>query len=283
MTQTGRRDALVVLLTVAAGAVNVLSLTGLGGVPASIMTANLVVVGVSITRHEGTLGWHAGAALAGFVVAVFLTSRLLRAPGAAAGAPGAAALAPGAAALAPGAGGSVSRGDGLSASRGDGLSAGPEPAWPRPVAVAIAAEALPLIGLAVGWGLAGGRPGGAAQLALCATAAFAMGMQSAAVGALGVAGLSSTFFTGTLTDTVRELAGPGPPRWTRGATGLAALVAGAAAEAAVLAYGEPRLGPLLPVVLVVGVAGLGLRSARVEAGAASTSSASFTEEVSREE
>ena len=148
MTQTGRRDALVVLLTVAVGAVNVLSLTGLGGVPASIMTANLVVAGMSITRHEGTLGWHAGAALAAFVVAVFLTSRLLRA-----------------------------RGAGGSAGLSTGLSAGPEPAWPRPVAVAIAAEALPLTGLAVGWGLAGGCPGGAAQLALCATAAFAMGVR----------------------------------------------------------------------------------------------------------
>jgi len=35
MTQTVRRDALVVLLTAAAGATNVLSLTGLGGVPDS--------------------------------------------------------------------------------------------------------------------------------------------------------------------------------------------------------------------------------------------------------
>ncbi len=75
MTQTGRRDALVMLLTAAAGATNVLSLTALGGVPASIMTANLVLAGLSITRHEGALGWHAGAALAGFVVAVFARQR----------------------------------------------------------------------------------------------------------------------------------------------------------------------------------------------------------------
>jgi len=32
------------------------------------------VAGLSFTHHEGALGWHAGAALAGFVVAVFLTS-----------------------------------------------------------------------------------------------------------------------------------------------------------------------------------------------------------------
>jgi uncharacterized membrane protein YoaK (UPF0700 family) len=94
-----------------------------------------------------------------------------------------------------------------------------------------------------------------------------MGVQSAAVRVLGVAGLSSTFFTGTLTDTVRELAGPGRPRWTRGASGVVALVTGAAAEGAVLACGQPRLGPLLPVVLVAAVAALGLRRPRA-AGAA---------------
>jgi uncharacterized membrane protein YoaK (UPF0700 family) len=221
MTQTARRDALVMLLTAAAGATNVLSLTGLGGVPAGIMTANLVLVGLSITRRQGALGWHAGIAIAGFVVAVFLATR-----------------------LAP----------------RDGNSPGTErPAWPRPVTVAIAAEVLPLAGLAVGWGLTGGRPAGAVQLTLCATAAFAMGIQSAAVSALGVVGLSSTFFTGTLTDTVRDLARPGPPRWTSGATRLVALIAGAAAEGAVLAYGQQRLGPLLPVLLVCCVAALSLR------------------------
>jgi uncharacterized membrane protein YoaK (UPF0700 family) len=221
MTQTGRRDVLVVLLTVAAGATNVLSLTALGGVPASIMTANLVLVGLSITHHEGAVGWHAGAALAGFVVAVFLTSRLIRAYDKDAGAK--------------------------------------RSVWPRPAAVAIAAETLPLIGVAVAWGLTAGRPTGATQLTLCTAAAFAMGIQSAAVRALGVGGLSSTFFTGTLTDTVRDLTGPGPLRWSAGASGLVALIAGAAAEGAVLTYGQPRLGPLLPLVLVSIVAVLSLR------------------------
>lgn len=222
MTQTGRRETLVVLLTAAAGATNVLSLTALGGVPASIMTANLVLIGLSTTHHEGALGWHAGAALAGFVVAVFLTSRLIRAYD----------------------------------KHADDAK---RPMWPRPVAVAIAAEALPLIGVAVGWGLTAGRPAGATQLTLCTAAAFAMGIQSAAIRALGVAGLSSTFFTGTLTETVRALTGPGPLRWSAGASGLLALVAGAAAEGAVLTYGQQRLGPLLPLVLVCCVAALSLR------------------------
>jgi uncharacterized membrane protein YoaK (UPF0700 family) len=222
MTQTGRRNALVVLLTAAAGATNVLSLTALGGVPASIMTANLVLAGLSITHHEGALGWHAGAALAGFAVAVFLTSRLFRA-------------------------------------RDKDAADAKRSVWPRPVTVAIAAEVPPLIGVAVAWGLTAGRPTGATQLTLCTVAAFVMGIQSAAVRELGVTGLSSTFFTGTLTDTVRDLTGPGPLRWSSGASGLVALVAGAAAEGAVLTYGQQRLGPLLPLVLVGGVAVLSLR------------------------
>jgi uncharacterized membrane protein YoaK (UPF0700 family) len=86
-----------------------------------------------------------------------------------------------------------------------------------------------------------------------------MGIQSAAVRAQEVAGLSSTFFTGTLTDTVRDLAGAGQLHWKRGAIGIAALIAGAAAEGAVLSYGSLRLGPVLPVALVCCVAALSLR------------------------
>jgi uncharacterized membrane protein YoaK (UPF0700 family) len=216
MTQARRRDALVMLLTAGAGAANVLSLTALGGVPASVMTANLVLVGLSITRHQGTLGWHAGAALAAFALGVVLTSRLT------------------------------------------GKQDADRPVWPRRVTVAVAAEALPLIGVAVGWGLADGRPTGALQLVLCAVTAFAMGIQSMAVRALGVAGLSSTFFTGQLTDALRDLAGPAPHRWTRGATGVVALLAGAAAQGAVLAGGQ-RFAPLLPLALTCCVAVLSAR------------------------
>jgi uncharacterized membrane protein YoaK (UPF0700 family) len=233
MTQTGRRDALVVLLTAAAGATNVLSLTALGGVPASIMTANLVLVGLSITHHEGALGWHAGAALAGFVVAVFLTSRLIRAH-------------------------DNQAVDDQAVDDNQAVEA-KRPVWPRPVTVAVAAEAVPLIGVAIAWGLTAGRPTGATQLTMCTVTALVMGIQSAAVRALGAPGLSSTFFTGTLTDTVRDLTGAGPLRWSAGASGLVALVAGAAAEGAVLTYGPQRLGPLLPLVIVCCVPTLSLR------------------------
>ena len=179
MTQTGRRDALVVLLTAAAGATNVLSLTALGGVPASIMTANLVLAGLSFTHHEGALGWHAGAALAGFVVAVFLTSQAHPRPRQGRRRCQAARVA------APGHG--RDRGRGAPADRRGGRLGADR--WPA-------------------------DRGHAAHLVR--GGAFAMGMQSAAVRALGVAGLSSTFFTGTLTDTVRDLTGPGPLRWSRG-------------------------------------------------------------------
>jgi len=207
---------LVMLLTAGAGAANVLSLTALGGVPASIMTANLVLAGVSITRHEGTLGWHAGVALVAFSLGVVLTSWLVH-------------------------------------TQDKNL-----PVWPRPVTLVIAAEALPLAGLAIGWGLADGRLAGVEQLAWCGVIALAMGIQSMAVRALGVAGMSSTFFTGTLTDALRALAGPAPHRWTRGATGVLALLAGAAAQGAVLDYGQ-RFAPLLPLALICCVAALSTR------------------------
>jgi uncharacterized membrane protein YoaK (UPF0700 family) len=216
MTQARRRDALVMLLTAGAGAANVLSLNALGGVPASIMTANLVLAGESITRRQGTLGWHAGTALAGFAVGVALTSMFLR--------------------------------------KADKSP----PTWPRRVTLAIAAEALPLAGLAVGWGLTRGQPAGAVQFVLCAATAFAMGVQSMAVRGLGVQGLSSTFFTGTLTDALRDLAGPGQHRWTRGATGVVVLIAGAAAQGIVLDYAR-RFAPLLPLALICCVAALSMR------------------------
>lgn len=225
MNTAGRRDALVITLAVAAGATNVLSLIRLGGVPASIMTANLVLLGLSATRDEGTLGWHAGAAVAGFIAGVFLGGLLVR--------------------------------DRPLARAGDGK----RPVWPRRVTIALAAEALPLAGMTVGWIVTGGHPGEADQLILCALAALAMGIQSAAVSALGVAGLSSTFFTGTLTSVITGLDEHGPSRWFRGATGLVALVAGAAAEGALLTYGQ-RLAPLLPLLLVCAVAVLGLLPGR---------------------
>ena len=216
MTEARRRDALVLLLTAGAGAANVISLTALGGVPASIMTANLVLVGVSITRQQGALGWHAGVALAGYAVGVVITSRLVH------------------------------------------TEDKNPPVWPRAVTMAIAAEALPLIGVAVGWGLADGRPAGGVQFGLCAANALAMGVQSMAVRAIRGAGVSSTFFTGALTDALRDLARPGQHRWTGAATGVVVLVAGAAAQGAVVDYGR-QFAPLLPLALICCVAALSTR------------------------
>jgi uncharacterized membrane protein YoaK (UPF0700 family) len=241
MTQTGRRDALVMLLTAAAGATNVLSLTALGGVPASIMTANLVIAGLSFTHHEGALGWHAGVALAGFIVAVFIAARFIRAGG-------------------------------------KDIDEAKRPVWPRPAAIALAAEAVSLAGVAVGWGVTGGRPAGTVQLILCATAAFAMGIQSAAVRALGVAGVTTTYITGTWTsligDVVRRLRraedsrGPDKPAGVLGASGrlqaavvgvyVVAAVAGGAAESRWLLAAIAL--PAAAVALVVAVAALRFRS-----------------------
>ena len=95
-------------------------------------------------------------------------------------------------------------------------------------------------------------------LGLCAANALAMGVQSMAVRAIRGAGLSSTFFTGALTDALRDLARPGQHRWTGAATGVVVLVAGAAAQGAVVDYGR-QFAPLLPLALICCVAALSTR------------------------
>ena len=74
----------VALLALTAGATDALSFLGLGGVFSSVMTANLVLLGLSAATHNATeyggeLAAHAGFALAGYLTGVLTAGRLLRA------------------------------------------------------------------------------------------------------------------------------------------------------------------------------------------------------------
>ncbi|MBV8347247.1 MAG: DUF1275 family protein, partial [Mycolicibacterium sp.] len=82
---------------------------------------------------------------------------------------------------------------------------------------------------AAGWRAVGGHPRGAVTTAgLLALAAFALGVQAAAVKRFGVSGLSTTYLTGTLTTLVTRLAGGGRLRdVARHLALLVALVLGA--------------------------------------------------------
>jgi uncharacterized membrane protein YoaK (UPF0700 family) len=67
---TTRRDALVVALAMTTGGMDAIGFIAMGGVFASVMTGNLVLLGVSIGHRNGSLAVHVGVALAGYVVGV---------------------------------------------------------------------------------------------------------------------------------------------------------------------------------------------------------------------
>lgn len=74
------RDSLAVVLTLATGATDAIGFLRLGGVFTSVMTANMVLLGISVGRHDGALALHTGSAFAGFVIGGFLGSRIAGAP-----------------------------------------------------------------------------------------------------------------------------------------------------------------------------------------------------------
>ena len=72
-----RHHVLVILLAVTSGALDALGFLGLGGVFASVMTGNLVLLGLGAGTRHGTLAVHAVTAIAGYaqrVVDEFIVS-----------------------------------------------------------------------------------------------------------------------------------------------------------------------------------------------------------------
>jgi uncharacterized membrane protein YoaK (UPF0700 family) len=205
-----RHDVLVVVLAAVAGATDAISFLGLG-VFTSVMTANMVLLGLSAGQHNGTRALHAGTALAGFIAATVLTSRLMT----------------------------------------DAGQLGP--VWPRKVSAALMAEAVVLVAVTVGWEIAAGHPRGAVQLVLLAALAVAMGIQGAAIRALGIPGLSTTYLTGLLSAVLSDLAtGRGASGRRRAIAILLGLILGAAGGGFLLVQ-APRLAPLLPLAPLAAV------------------------------
>jgi len=73
---TWRRDALVVLLTVATGATDAFGFLRLGGVFTSVMTGNMVLLGVAAGRGDGTLALHTGVAFVCYVAGTIGGARI---------------------------------------------------------------------------------------------------------------------------------------------------------------------------------------------------------------
>jgi uncharacterized membrane protein YoaK (UPF0700 family) len=138
--------------------------------------------------------------------------------------------------------------------------------WPRRLSAALCAEALAQAAVLAGWLAGDSHPGAAARGALIALSAVAMSIQSTAVNALSVKGAATTYFTGTLTLLVAELATSGAPVTMRLRIGvITAAFAGAAADAALLTHARPA-APVIPLAATVIVIAVTWRRRR--AGAA---------------
>jgi uncharacterized membrane protein YoaK (UPF0700 family) len=66
----GIRDSLVVVLTITTGATNAASFLALGRVFSSVITGNLVLLGLAADTHGGGQAFHAGLALGGYAAGV---------------------------------------------------------------------------------------------------------------------------------------------------------------------------------------------------------------------
>jgi len=234
MTGTGRvprvLTVIAMLLTIGTAATDVACFTRLGSVFASVMTSNIVFLGLSAAQHSGPLAERASIAVAAYVIGVAAASRLAR-TGQRANYP-AASGAPGNSGRPGGPGGTT---------------------WSRWITATLAIEMLVLAVFAAGWEITGAKPEGGAQLLLLAVAAVAMGMQSAVVAVMGIAGVSTTYLTGTLTMLIDSLAS-GPPRQgsnARRGAALGALVAGAGLSGLLLATAQAAV-PAVPLATLIG-------------------------------
>lgn len=73
---TRQRDALVVVLTFVTGSVDAIGLLRLGGVFTSVMTGNMVLLGVATGNHDASIAIHTGVAFLAYVLGSFIGARV---------------------------------------------------------------------------------------------------------------------------------------------------------------------------------------------------------------
>jgi len=75
-TPTRRRDGLVIALTLVTGAVDAIGLLRLGGVFTSVMTGNMVLLGLATAKHDASIVLHTGVAFLAYIVGSFVGARV---------------------------------------------------------------------------------------------------------------------------------------------------------------------------------------------------------------
>jgi uncharacterized membrane protein YoaK (UPF0700 family) len=231
------------LLTVGSAATDIMAFTRLGNVFASVMTSNIVFLGLAAARHSGSLALHAAVSFAGYAAGVLAGSRLARRP---------------------------ARTDTADAEASAG--SGDAGSWTPWVVATLGLEAAVLIGFTIGWEVTGTHPSGGSEFVLIALATVAMGLQSAVVVVLDISGVGTTYLTGTLTSLLDSLASPGEERGTatrrqanlRRAFALSALVVGALL-AGLLISAAPAAVPAIPLAALATVLTIGVRRLRAAA------------------
>ncbi|HEU4330722.1 MAG TPA: DUF1275 family protein [Lapillicoccus sp.] len=128
-------------------------------------------------------------------------------------------------------------------------AAGTTARWPVHTTALCAVELVFLAVLGVVWVLGGGAPSGLGQLVALAAAAVAMGLQSAAFRLVPLPGVTTTYFTGTLTVLLLGLVTGGRVNGAA-VVALLALLAGAVAAGLLVAHAATA-AVLLPLALVV--------------------------------
>jgi uncharacterized membrane protein YoaK (UPF0700 family) len=212
------RDLLLVGLTFSSGAVDAISYLALGKVFTAFMSGNLVFVGLRVAGQGTSDIAHAGVSLAAFAAGVVLSQQILE--------------------------------------RDQGARSESPVGWPGRVSVALAVSVVLQAGFLAAWLATSGRPSSAAGDLLVALSALAMGMQSGAVRALGVAAVFTTAATATLIVLASDVgAGRQAAIERRRLAGvLAGLLAGAAADAFLLVHARPYAAVLPLVVTAVVIA-----------------------------
>jgi uncharacterized membrane protein YoaK (UPF0700 family) len=76
-----RRRALVVVLTFVTGSADAMGFLALGGAFSSVMTGNMVLLGLSVGRTDGELALTSAAAIGSFIVGVLVGAHLAGVPG----------------------------------------------------------------------------------------------------------------------------------------------------------------------------------------------------------
>jgi uncharacterized membrane protein YoaK (UPF0700 family) len=215
---------IAIALTFGSGANDVAGFTRLGDVFTSVMTGNIVLLGLSLAQRSVSLASHTVVSIAGYMAGVAGGTWVSH--------------------------GFKARGGGRPADEEDDQARAS--VLPGHVSWALFAEFVLLAGFTTGWELTGSRPGGWAQFVLLAVLAAAMGVQSSAVNEMGLTNLSTTFLTGTLTGLVSSLVSPGkdtPHGWRR--FGVLIGLAVGAALCGLLVSTAAAAVPVLPTAALI--------------------------------